>query len=278
MRLGVAIFLTDRTIGPIELARAAEERGLASLFLPEHTHVPVDHSPYPAGGELPDEYRRTLDPFVALTAAAAVTEELRLGTGICLVAQRDPIVTAKEVATLDHLSGGRFTFGVGYGWNVPELEHHGVAWGERREVVRDRLHTMRALWSDEVASSEASNAPLAASWAWPKPVQRPHPPVLLGAGLGPRTLSDLVAVCDGWMPIGAKATEEGLPKLRDAWRDAGRDGVPSVHVYGTSPRPESLARLAVLGVDEGSLWLPSAPADEVLQVLDRYAALVEGLA
>jgi probable F420-dependent oxidoreductase len=277
MRLGVAIFLTDRTIGPAELARATEERGLASLFVPEHTHVPVDHSPYPAGGDLPDEYRRTLDPFIALTAAAAVTERLRLGTGICLVAQRDPIVTAKEVATLDLLSGGRFTFGVGYGWNVPELAHHGVAWGDRRAVVRDRLHTMRALWTDEVASSNAANAPLAASWAWPKPVQRPHPPVLLGAGLGPRTLSDLVAECDGWMPIGAKATEAGLPRLREAWGDAGRDGEPHVHVYGTSPRREILARLAELGVDEVSLWLPSAPATEVLPVLDGYAALAEGL-
>jgi probable F420-dependent oxidoreductase len=273
MRLGVAIFLTDRTIGPAELARAAEERGLASLFVPEHTHVPVDHSPYPAGGDLPDEYRRTLDPFVALTAAATATEQLRLGTGICLVAQRDPIVTAKAVATLDLLSGGRFTFGVGYGWNVPELEHHGVAWGERREVVRDRLHTMRTLWADEVASSDAGHASLTASWAWPKPVQRPGPPVLLGAGLGPRTLGDLVTVCDGWMPIGARATEEGLPQLRAAWREAGRDGDPVVHVYGTSPRAQSLARLAELGVDEVSLWLPSAPKDEVLPVLDRYAAL-----
>jgi probable F420-dependent oxidoreductase len=278
MRLGVAIFLTDRTIGPIELARATEERGLASLFVPEHTHVPVDHSPFPGGGDLPDEYRRTLDPFVALTAAAAVTERLRIGTGICLVAQRDPIVTAKEVATLDLLSGGRFTFGVGYGWNVPELEHHGVAWGERREVVRDRLHTMRTLWADDVAASASAHAPLADSWAWPKPVQRPHPPVLLGAGLGPRTLSDLVAVCDGWMPIGARATEEGLPKLREAWQLAGREGEPSVHVYGTSRRPDSLARLAELGVDEVSLWLPSAPAGEVLPILDRYAALAEQLA
>jgi probable F420-dependent oxidoreductase len=278
MRLGVAIFLTDRTIAPDELGRAVEERGLASLFVPEHTHVPVDHSTHPAGGDLPDEYRRTLDPFVTLTAAAAVTDRLRLGTGICLLAQRDPIVTAKEVATLDLLSAGRFTFGVGYGWNVAELAHHGVPWDDRRAVVRDRLHTMRSLWTDEVAASEAARAPLSRSWAWPKPVQQPHPPVLLGAGLGPRTLEDLVAVCDGWMPIGARSTETGMPKLRAAWRDAGRAGDPIVHVYGTTPKLATLTRLADLGVDEVSLWLPSAPAPEVLPVLDRFAELGGSLA
>jgi probable F420-dependent oxidoreductase len=278
MRLGVAIFLTDRTIAPDELGRAVEERGLASLFVPEHTHVPVDHSTHPAGGDLPDEYRRTLDPFVTLTAAAAVTDRLRLGTGICLLAQRDPIVTAKEVATLDLLSAGRFTFGVGYGWNVAELAHHGVPWGDRRAVVRDRLHTMRSLWTDEVAASEAARAPLSRSWAWPKPVQQPHPPVLLGAGLGPRTLEDLVAVCDGWMPIGARSTETGMPKLRAAWRDAGRAGDPIVHVCGTTPKLATLTRLADLGVDEVSLWLPSAPAPEVLPVLDRFAELGGSLA
>jgi probable F420-dependent oxidoreductase len=278
MHVGVAIFLTDRTIGPVELARAVEERDLASLFVPEHTHVPAEHSPFPAGGDLPDHYRRTLDPFVALTAAATVTQRLRLGTGICLLAQRDPIVTAKEVATLDLLSGGRFTFGVGYGWNVPELEQHGVAWRDRRAVVRDRLRTMQALWVDDVASSDAPKAPLEPTWAWPKPVQRPHPPVLLGAGLGPRTLTDLVDRCDGWMPIGSRATAEGLPRLREAWREAGRPGSPLVHVYGTTASADALTRLADLGVDEVSLWLPSAPAGEVLPVLDRIAALAAAFA
>jgi probable F420-dependent oxidoreductase len=196
----------------VTLARAVEDHGFASLSVPEHTHVPVDHTPHPSGDPLPDEYRRTLDPFVSLSAAAAVTRTLRLGTGICLVAQRDPIVTAKAVASLDHVSGGRVVFGVGYGWNVPELEDHGVAWADRRAVVRDRLTTMRSLWADEVASSDTRpHAALPPSWAWPKPVQQPSRPVLLGAALGPRTLDDLVAVCDGWMPIGARATEAGLP-------------------------------------------------------------------
>jgi probable F420-dependent oxidoreductase len=278
MDLGVAIFLTDRTIDPMTLARATEERGFASLAVPEHTHVPVDHTTHPSGGPLPDEYRRTLDPFVSLSAAAVVTERLRLVTGICLVAQRDPIVTAKAVASLDHLSAGRVTFGVGYGWNVPELEDHGVAWGDRRSVVRDRLTTMRSLWADEVATSGAPHAPLSPSWAWPKPVQQPGPPVLLGAALGPRMLDDLVAVCDGWLPIGARATEAGIPRLRDAWRAAGRADAPHVHVYGTSPSPETLRRLADAGVDAVSLWLPSAPEGEVLPVLDRYAGLLDVVA
>jgi probable F420-dependent oxidoreductase len=278
MRLGVAIFLTDRTIGPAELAVAVEERGLSSLFVPEHTHMPVDHTPHPSGAPLPDEYRRTLDPFVALGVAAAVTTRLRLGTGVCLLAQRDPIVTAKAVATLDHLSGGRVTFGVGYGWNRPELEHHGARWADRRDVVRDRLRLLRTLWRDEVAELSTAHAELVPSWAWPKPAQDPHPPVLLGAGLGPRTLADLVEVADGWMPIGARATEEGLPRLREAWRAAGRDGAPIVHVYGTSASASTLDRLAALGVDEVSLWLPSAPRDEVLAALDAVAELAARVA
>jgi probable F420-dependent oxidoreductase len=275
MRLGVAIFLTDRSIGPVELARAVEDRGLDSLFVPEHTHIPADHSQHPAGGELPDEYRRTLDPFVALATAAAVTDGLQLGTGVCLVAQRDPLVLAKEVATLDLLSGGRFTLGVGYGWNRPELEAHGIAWSQRRAVLRDRLAALRTLWADEVAELDTDHVRLAPTWSWPKPVQRPGPPVLFGAGLGPRTLADLVALGDGWMPIGAKATAAGLPRLREAWQEAGREGTPYVHVYGTSASTDTLAHLASLGVDEVSLWLPSAPADAVLPALDRVAVLRE---
>ncbi|GGI06316.1 TIGR03619 family F420-dependent LLM class oxidoreductase [Egicoccus halophilus] len=273
MRLGVAIFLTDRTPTPVDLARAVEERGLDHLFVPEHTHMPLAHDPHPSGEPLPDPYRRTLDPFVALAAAAAVTERIELGTGICLVAQRDPIVTAKEVASLDLVSGGRFVLGVGYGWNRPELEAHGVAWADRRDVVRDRLRVLRALWTEDVASVDAPHAQLAPSQAWPKPSRAPHPPVLLGAGLGPRTLADLVDVADGWMPMGASATREGLPRLRDGWERAGRDGSPTVHVYGTRPDLDGLRELAGLGVDAVSLWLPSAGADEVVPALDRIAEL-----
>lgn len=277
MRIGVSVFATDTSWAIDELAAAAESRGLASLTVPEHTHMPVDHTPHPAGMELPEEYARTLDPFLALGAAAAATTSLELITGVVLVAQRDPIITAKEVATLDHLSRGRVTLGVGYGWNVPELEHHGVAFSERRAVTRDRLALMRALWTDEVASLDAEHAKLAPSRAWPKPVQRPHPPVLLGAGLGPRTLADLVAVCDGWLPLGAKATAAGLPRLQEAWEDAGREGEPMVHVSGARPDADYLRRLAGAGVDRVSTWLPSGSRDEALPLLDRLAALVEEL-
>lgn len=278
MRIGVSVFATDTSWAIDDLAAAAESRGLASLTVPEHTHMPVGHTPHPAGMELPEEYARTLDPFLALGAAAAATTSLELITGVVLVAQRDPIVTAKEVATLDLLSGGRVTLGVGYGWNVPELEHHGVAFAERRSVTRDRLALMRALWTEEVASVDTEHARLAPSRAWPKPVQRPHPPVLLGAGLGPRTLADLVAVCDGWLPLGAKATAAGLPRLREAWSAAGREGEPMVHVSGARPDADYLRRLAGVGVDRVSTWLPSGSREEALPLLDRLATLVEELA
>ena len=278
MRLGAAIFATDRSWPLDDLAREVETRGLASLAVPEHTHMPVDHSPYPGGGPLPAEYQRTLDPFVALTLAAAVTTQLELITGVCLLAQRDPVITAKEVASLDHVSGGRLTFGVGYGWNVPELQDHGVGFTDRRAVLHERLEVMRSLWTDEVASADGPHVRLRPSRAWPKPLQIPHPPVLLGAGLGPRTLADLVASCDGWLPIGAKATAAGLPALREAWRAAGRDGDPIVHVYGTRPDADTLRGIAALGVDRATVWLPSASRADGLPVLDQLARLVTELA
>ncbi len=205
MELGIAVFATDVSWPIDDLARAVEERGFASLAVPEHTHMPVGHSDHPAGQGLPDEYRRTLDPVVALTTAAAATSSLRLLFGVSLLAQHDPIALAKAVASLDHVSAGRVEFGVGYGWNRPELEHHGVAWAERRAVVADRVETLRALWRDEVATVDRPHAQLAPSWAWPKPIQRPGPPILLGAALGPRTLDDLARHFDGWLPLGRTA-------------------------------------------------------------------------
>lgn len=275
MRIGVAIFATDCSIPVTELAVAVEERGLDSLAVPEHTHMPREHTPHPAGGPLPEEYRRLLDPFVALTAAAAVTTRIELITSLCLLAQRDPIVTAKAVASLDLVSHGRLVFGVGYGWNVPEVEHHGVAFADRRAVVRERLALMRALWTDIEAAHHGVAHTLAPSWSWPKPVRQPHPPVLIGAGLGPRTLEDLTAVADGWMPIGVGTTLEGLPRLRDAWQGAGRDAAPMVHTMLPRADSRALTTLRDAGVDAVSVWLPSAGRDEVLPVLDRLAALVE---
>jgi probable F420-dependent oxidoreductase len=276
LELGLAIFLTDRSIRPDVVARAAEEHGFGSLWVPEHTHLPTDHARHPGGRELPEEYRRTLDPFVALTAAAGVTERLRLATGICLIAQRDPFVTAKAVATLDHLSEGRCILGIGYGWVRPEVEHHGVDFRARRDVLRERVLAMKALWTAEEASFAGEHVRFGPSWAWPKPRQRPHPPIVLGAHPGPRTLAHLAEFCDGWLPMGRRTTEEGIRSVRAAVAAAGRDPDSfSINVFGTRPEPGQVEHLRALGVDRVVLWLPSADETRVLEELDRLAGLVD---
>jgi probable F420-dependent oxidoreductase len=279
MKFGVTMFLTDQTIGPAELAVAAEERGFDSLYVPEHTHIPVSRrTPPPTGdAELRGEYRRTLDPFVAMTAAAAVTDRLRVGTGICLVAQRDPIVTAKEVATIDLLSGGRFVFGIGFGWNEDELAHHGVDLVERRGVVRERMLAMQRLWTDDEASFDGKHVQFSPSWSWPKPVQRPWPPVLLGGAGGPVLFGHIAEYADGWIPIGGAGVRAALPELQRAYEDAGRDpGAIRIVPFGTIPDPGKLEYYASLGIDEVVLRIPQGPRDEVLPVLDHHAALVGG--
>jgi probable F420-dependent oxidoreductase len=278
MRLGVTMFATDRTMGVGDLARALEERGFSSLYLPEHTHIPVERrTPAPTGGgELAEEYRRTLDPLVALTAAATVTDRLEVGTGICVVAQREPIVTAKAIATLDHLSGGRFVFGVGYGWNEDEIAHHGVAMGERRAVAREHVLAMRALWRDEVASFEGEHVRFAPSWSWPKPVRPGGPPVLLGGAAGPTLFRHVAEFGDGWIPIGGAGVKAALGDLAAAMEAAGRDPAEArVLPFGTIPDPGKLDYYASLGIDEVILRVPGAGADVVLGVLDRYAALLD---
>ncbi len=277
MRYGVTMFATDRSIDPAHLAREVEARGFASLYFPEHTHIPVSRrTPAPTGEpELPDEYRRTLDPFVALAVAAAVTSRIRLGTGICLVAQRDPIVTAKAVATLDLLSRGRFAFGVGYGWNHEEMESHGVDPATRRARAREHLRAMEHLWSDDEASFHGSFFHLEPSWSWPKPVQRPRPPVLVGGAPGPRLFEHIAADADGWIPIGGAGVAAALPDMHRAARDAGRDPASlEVVLFGVVPERDKLDRYAAIGATEAVLRLPSAPADQVLPVLDRYAAFL----
>jgi probable F420-dependent oxidoreductase len=279
VRIGVMIFPTDRTIAPDELAREVEARGLASLYVPEHTHIPVDHSPYPAGGELPEMYKRTLDPFVALGAAAAVTSELRLGTGICLVAQHDPIDLAKQVASIDHLSGGRFDLGIGYGWNRPETEHHGVAFADRRAYVHEAIAAMKQLWTEEEASYAGDHVSFGPSYAWPKPIQRPHPPILLGAALGPKAKAALVEHCDGWLPIGGRGLEDRIPEVRGALEEAGRDpDAFTFHVYGSKPDADRLRYFEELGVSQTSFWLPSEEPSQVIRALDAYARLAEEVA
>ncbi|WP_181804100.1 LLM class F420-dependent oxidoreductase [Streptomyces shenzhenensis] len=278
MRIAVTIFLTDETIAPVRLARELEARGFAGLYLPEHTHIPVERTtPYPMGGDLPREYGRTVDPFVALGQAAAVTESLGLGTGITLVAQHDPIDLAKQIATLDHLSGGRFTLGVGFGWNVEEAADHGVRWRDRRELGRDRMALMRALWADEPTAYEGEFGSVRASSAYPKPVQKPRGPVtgprtLIGGAAGPKLFAHIAEYADGWLPIGGRGLTESLPVLRGVWADAGRDPAAlQVVPYAVLPAPGKLAHYAELGIEEVVLQLPPAGETEVLGVLDAYA-------
>ncbi|MEU9730676.1 LLM class F420-dependent oxidoreductase [Streptomyces sp. NPDC048002] len=278
MRLSVTIFLTDETITPVRLARELEQRGFGGLYLPEHTHIPVERAtPYPAGGDLPPEYGRTLDPFVALGQAAAVTERLRLGTGITLVAQHDPVALAKQIATVDHLSDGRLTLGLGFGWNVEEADDHGVAWRTRRELVRDRMALMRALWAEEPTAYEGEFGSVRASYAYPKPVQKPRGPVtgprtLIGGAAGPKLFAHVCEYADGWMPIGGRGLTETLPVLRAAWADAGRDPAAlQIVPYAIHPTPGKLSHYADLGIEEVVTQLPPAAEADVLRTLDAYA-------
>ncbi|RZB19830.1 LLM class F420-dependent oxidoreductase [Streptomyces sp. F001] len=282
MRIAVTIFLTDETITPTRLARELEQRGFAGLYLPEHTHIPVERTtPYPAGGELPPEYGRTLDPFVALGQAAAVTEHLGLGTGITLAAQHDPIGLAKQIATLDHLSDGRFTLGLGFGWNVEEAADHGVEWRTRRELVRDRMALMRALWSEEPTAYEGEFGSVRASFAYPKPVQKPRGPVtgprtLIGGAAGPKLFAHICEYADGWLPIGGRGLSESLPLLRAAWADAGRaPEALQVVPYAVHPTPGKLAHYTELGIEEVVVQLPPAGEAEVLRALDGYGGFLD---
>lgn len=281
MLLGVTMFLTDQSFGPVELARSAEERGFSSLWVPEHTHIPTSRrTPSPTGEPLPEEYKRTLDPFVALAMAAAVTTRLRVGTGIALPAQRDPIITAKEAATLDHLSGGRFELGIGFGWNLDELEDHGGSKESRRDVTRERVLAMQRLWADEVAAFDGEHVHVSPSWAWPKPVQRVDGrtavPVLLGGAAGPTLFRHIAEYGDGWIPIGGAGLTSALSDLRAATEAAGRD--PShlrIVPFGSLPDAGKLAHYETLGVTETVLRLPSAGRDEVLRTLDRYVEFLD---
>ncbi|MFD9215061.1 LLM class F420-dependent oxidoreductase [Streptomyces sp. NPDC059544] len=276
MRISTTIFLTDETITPLRLARELEERGFAGLYLPEHTHIPVERtSPYPAGGELPPEYGRTLDPFVALGQAAAVTTTLGLGTGITLLAQHDPIALAKQIATLDHLSGGRFTLGIGFGWNREEAADHGVEWSTRRDLSRDRMHLMRALWAAEPTAYDGDFGSVRASYAYPKPASGPAPRTLVGGAAGPKLFSHIADYADGWLPIGGRGLTEALPVLRDTWSAAGRDPKAlQIVPYAVLPSAGKLAHYAELGCEEVVLQLPPAGEGEVLRVLDEYGKYV----
>jgi probable F420-dependent oxidoreductase len=278
VRVGITAFLTDLAMPPAELARAAEERGFYSLYLPEHTHLPVRAATPPAlvEGVGLDDYRRSLDPFVALAMAAAVTVRLRLGTGVTLVAQHDPIVLAKQVATLDHLSGGRVVLGLGFGWNRAEAADHGVEFSARREVAREHVLCMQALWSQDEAEYHGEHVSLEPCFSWPKPVQQPRVRTLVGGAANPQVFAAIAEYADGWLPVGGAGLAEALPRLRRAVEDAGRDpGRVRVVPFGTVPTEAKLDRYRSLGVDEVVLRIPSGGADQMLTVLDGHAAYLE---
>lgn len=280
MRFGVTLFPTDRSIGVVELARAVEERGLDSLWLPEHTHIPTSRrTPWPVAPDRPidEKYLRALDPLVALTAAAMATTTLRLGTGILLVAQRDPIVTAKAIASLDHLAGGRTAFGIGFGWNEDEMEHHGVEYRRRRAKGREHVLAMRRLWEDDEAEFHGEFVDFSPSWSWPKPVQRPLP-VLVGGAAGPKLFQHIAEYANGWIPIGGAGLREAIPRLREAVAEAGRGDADELEIapMAVQPDPGKLDHYRNIGCTEVVFDLPAAPADVVLPILDRYASLVAG--
>jgi probable F420-dependent oxidoreductase len=278
MRYGVTIFPTDRSIDIVELARAVEERGFDSLWTPEHTHIPTGRATPPPTGDavLPEWYLRCLDPFVALTAAAAATQRLRVGTGICLVAQRDPIVTAKAVASLDLVSGGRFSFGIGFGWNQDEMEDHGVDYKQRRAIAREHMLAMQQLWSEDEAAYGGEHVRFSSSWSWPKPVQKPWPPVLIGGAAGPKLFAHIAEYGDGWIPIGGAGVAKVLPGLRAAVAARGRDPDRlEVVPFGAVADRGKLEHYSAIGVTEVVFGLPSAPRDQVLAVLDRQAAVIQ---
>ncbi len=276
MELGLAMLLTDYSIAPARLGSLAEEHGFESLFLAEHTHIPVSReTPYPGGSELPREYSHTLDPFVALTAAATATERLRVGTGVCLVIERDPIVTAKEVATLDHISGGRFLFGVGAGWNREEMRNHGAEPRTRFSLMRERVEAMKAIWTQDEAEYHGRFVDFDPIWSWPKPVQKPHPPVLVG-GVGEKVLDRVVASGDEWIPNRVKSPEElgeRIAELQRRAEAAGRDRIP-VTVFGAKPEQRLLERLEATGVTRALFYVRPEPPDEVERQLDGLAKLV----
>lgn len=278
MKFGTFHFPTAYSIDVAELAREMESRGFESLFVCEHTHIPVSRrSPFPGGGDLPERYRHTHDPFVALAFAAAATTTLRLGTGICLVIQRDPIITAKAAASLDLMSGGRFEFGAGAGWNVEEMENHGTAHATRFRLMEERLKAIKALWTQEEASFHGAFVNFDPVWSWPKPAQTPHPPILLG-GETDHTLRRVVDFADGWFPRHSPRFDpaEAMARLKRMADAAGRPMASlSVSVFRALPEPDYLARCRDAGVDRVLFDVPDKGRDEVLSLLDDYAKLID---
>ena len=280
MKFGIVMFPTDYSIDPVTLGRAVEERGFDSLFFPEHTHIPTSRrTPWPGGADLPREYSHTYDVFVALTAVAATTERLLLGTGICLVVERDPITLAKEVASLDLISNGRFLFGVGGGWNREEMENHGTDPRTRFPLMRERILAMKEIWTKDEAEYHGKYVNFDPVWSWPKPVQKPYPPILVG-GDGPGVFKRVIEYGDGWMPIPTRSEtplSERVRRLNDMAEEAGRGRLP-VTVYGTLAREEVIAHYADIGIERCIFWLPPVTEAEAIPQLDRYAEMMGSFA
>ena len=278
MNFGITMFPADYAIAVTELGRACEDLGFESLFFPEHTHIPTSRrTPWPGGAPLPEEYSHTLDPFVAMGAVAAVTTTLRVGTGICLVIQRDPITLAKEVASVDHLSNGRVLFGIGGGWNREEMGHHGTKYALRWKILRERVLAMKRIWADADAEFHGEYVDFEPIWSWPKPVQKPHPPILVG-GDGPRTLARVVEYGDEWMPIVGRGSQDlgaRIQELQAMAKAAGRGAIP-VSLYGARAQPEAVEKYRGAGVSRCVFGLPPVAAEDAIAHLKRYAEAAKG--
>jgi probable F420-dependent oxidoreductase len=275
MEFGIGYFPTHDAVGPGAVARLVEEHGHESLFFAEHTHIPASRqTPTPGGGELPRKYSHTYDLFVALTAAAAATSRLRVGSGICLVIERDPITTAKEVASVDHLSGGRLEFGVGAGWNREEMSNHGTDPRTRMRLMRERIDAMKAIWTQDEASYHGELVSFDRIWSWPKPAQRPHPPVLVG-GNGPTVLDRVLAFGDAWLPNYVRGADEIVPRAEELRSRAERP--IDLMVMGVPPDPAALERLRAAGARRVVHWVPSAGLPIVERALERWEAAIAEL-
>jgi probable F420-dependent oxidoreductase len=281
MKLGIEMFATDYAIRPDELARACEERGFESVWYPEHTHIPASRrSPFPGGGDLPKEYWHTHDLFVALMAAAAATKTIKIGSGICLAIERDPITMAKEVASIDQLSNGRLIFGIGGGWNAEEMENHGTPFKKRWKVLREKVEAMKAIWAQDEAEYHGEFVNFDPIWCYPKPMQKPHPPIVLGSNTA-QGLERVVKYCDGWLP-NARAFKQ-LPalvrELRTRTEQAGRRPQEiSISVLGVQGDEAALHPYRELGAERAIFFVPSAGREKILPLLDQYAALIPKVA
>jgi probable F420-dependent oxidoreductase len=282
MKFGASMFFTDYSMAPAELARALEQRGFDIVWAPEHSHIPLSRkTPFVLGGDLPKRYYDVMDPFVTLAAAAAATKTLKIGTGVCLIAQRDPIQTAKLVASLDQVSGGRFVFGVGNGWNQDEMENHGTNFASRHKLARERIEAMKAIWTQETAEYHGEFVEFGPMQTWPKPIQKPHPPILVG-GAFPYSARRAVRYGDGWMPQITPSSPtpltELVPRFLQMAAEAGRD--PSgfdISIGGQTEDVDLIKRYDELGVNRVSVSLPSEKADTILPVLDRWVAIMRAV-